>query len=77
MPCSYRTMMSRTKHVPIIHKALRIEKAKQLLAGTSKPVKEIAYELSFDSGLYFSKMFRQKTGLSPQLFASNRKLKAE
>ncbi|MEJ6979025.1 AraC family transcriptional regulator [Pedobacter sp. P351] len=47
---------------------LRIEKAKQMLTGSSKPVKEIAYELSFDSGLYFSKVFRQKTGLSPQQF---------
>lgn len=47
---------------------LRIEKAKQLLGISQKSVKEIAYELNFESGFYFSKLFKQKTGLSPQQF---------
>jgi len=44
---------------------LKIEKAKVLLAFPDKLVKEVAYELGFDSSFYFSKLFREKTGFSP------------
>lgn len=47
---------------------LKIERAKMLLSNPSKSIKEIAYELHFDSCFYFSKLFKEKTGLSPNTF---------
>ncbi len=44
---------------------LRIQKAKNLLSITDLSVKEIAYQLGFGSNNYFSRIFRQKTGMSP------------
>lgn len=44
---------------------LRIEHAKKMLAESSLPVKEIAYHLHFSSYHYFSRLFKEKTGLSP------------
>jgi two-component system response regulator YesN len=39
--------------------------AKQLLADPNKLIKEIAYELNMDSPLYFSKLFKEKVGVTP------------
>jgi len=47
---------------------LRIQKAKELLSDTSKTIKEIAYELRFETSLYFSKVFKEKTGLTPTAY---------
>lgn len=47
---------------------LKIERAKILLSNPSKTVKEIAYDLHFESCFYFSRLFKQKTGLSPEVF---------
>ena len=47
---------------------LKIEKAKMLLSDRSKSVKEIAYNLNFDSSFYFSKLFKEKTGLPPEKY---------
>jgi AraC-like DNA-binding protein len=47
---------------------LKIEKAKELLNDHNIPVKEIAYELHFESYFYFSKLFKGKTGSSPTAF---------
>lgn len=47
---------------------LKIEKAKILLADHSKQIKEIAFDLNFKSSFYFSKLFKEKTGLSPEQF---------
>ncbi|MCC7523830.1 MAG: AraC family transcriptional regulator [Chitinophagaceae bacterium] len=47
---------------------LKIEKAKKLLANPSVSIKEIALSLNFESPFYFSKLFREKTGLSPDQF---------
>ncbi len=44
---------------------LKIEKAKLLLNNLNKSVKEIAYELNFEYPLNFSKLFKEKVGLSP------------
>jgi len=44
---------------------LKIERAKLLLTFPDKLVKEVAYDLGFDSCFYFSKLFKEKTGLSP------------
>lgn len=45
---------------------LKIEKAKLLLNDLNRSVKEIAYELNFEYPLNFSKLFKEKVGLSPK-----------
>lgn len=45
-----------------------IEEAKNILLGTNKSISEIAYELGFEYPQYFSKLFKQKTGNTPQEF---------
>jgi AraC-like DNA-binding protein len=44
---------------------LKIQKAKELLSDPAKSVKEVAYDLQFESALYFSKVFKEKAGLTP------------
>lgn len=44
---------------------LKIEKAKEMLGNSNIPIKEISIELNFDSSFYFSKIFKEKTGLKP------------
>lgn len=44
---------------------LRIQHAKELLLNPTKSVKEIAYELKFESSFYFCKLFKEKTGFTP------------
>ncbi|HEY8732979.1 MAG TPA: AraC family transcriptional regulator, partial [Puia sp.] len=47
---------------------LKIDHGKKLLSDHTKSIKEIAFELGFESAFYFSKLFKVKTGLSPDLF---------
>ncbi|GAA4799420.1 AraC family transcriptional regulator [Olivibacter ginsenosidimutans] len=47
---------------------LKIEKAKHYLNHSDRMIKDIAYELGFDSCFYFSKLFKEKTGLSPEFY---------
>ncbi|HKL32124.1 MAG TPA: helix-turn-helix domain-containing protein [Tangfeifania sp.] len=44
---------------------LKILRARELLLTTDKSIKEISYQLGFDSIYYFSRFFKQKTGMSP------------
>ena len=44
---------------------LKIMRSKQLIISTDKSIKEITYELGFDSIQYFSRLFKIKTGISP------------
>lgn len=50
-----------------IHQAL-IERAKQLLRGTSLTINETAFQLGFEYPQYFSRLFKNKTGLTPAAF---------
>lgn len=50
------------------HLQLRIIRAKELLVSTDKSVKEISYELGFQSIFYFSNMFKKKVGITPSNF---------
>ncbi|MGH1336539.1 MAG: helix-turn-helix domain-containing protein [Aureispira sp.] len=50
-----------------IHDKL-IEKAKEKLSTTALSINEIAYELGFEHPTSFSKLFKQKTSLSPNKF---------
>lgn len=47
------------------HLQLKIEKAKLLLADPGQSIKEIGFTLNFESPSHFSKLFKNKTGLSP------------
>jgi transcriptional regulator GlxA family with amidase domain len=44
----------------------RIQKARELLAQTSKSITEIAAEVGFEDSAYFSRVFRQYSGQSPK-----------
>ena len=44
---------------------LKIMRAKELLLSTDKSIKEISFELGFQSIHYFSRIFKSKTGTSP------------
>jgi len=37
-----------------------------LLINRSRSIKEIAFSLNFESAFYFSKLFKEKVGLSPK-----------
>ncbi|WP_210516560.1 helix-turn-helix domain-containing protein [Hymenobacter terricola] len=50
-----------------LHHAL-IEKARRLLLGTSLSIRETAFYLGFDNPSYFSRLFKDKTGLTPAGF---------
>lgn len=47
---------------------LKIGRAKDYLLYTDMLVKEIAFDLNFESEYYFSKFFKEKVGLSPLAF---------
>lgn len=44
---------------------LKIIRAKEMLLSSDKIIKEISYQLGFQSVYYFSRMFKNKTGTSP------------
>lgn len=48
----------------------KITEAKRLLYFTDLSVKEIAFQLGFEDSSYFSRIFKQKTNLSPTEFKS-------
>ena len=50
-----------------LHFAL-IEKARRLLLSTSLNIRETAFHLGFDNPSYFSRLFKDKTGLTPAEF---------
>ncbi|MBC6700156.1 helix-turn-helix transcriptional regulator [Hymenobacter puniceus] len=50
-----------------LHHAL-LEKAKRLLRSTSWSIRETAFHIGFDNPSYFSRLFKQKTGLTPAEF---------
>ncbi|RWW98813.1 AraC family transcriptional regulator [Flavobacterium cerinum] len=48
-----------------------IEKAKEMLSTTNQSISEIAYELGFEHPQSFTKLFKNKTKLSPTLFRAS------
>ncbi len=48
-----------------------IDKAKNLLLGSSDTVSGIAYQLGFNYPHYFGRLFKNKTGLTPQEYRDN------
>jgi AraC family transcriptional regulator len=49
----------------------RIERAKQLLKQTDKPIIDIAFLCGFNSHSHLSKQFRQLTGMTPKAYRAN------
>ena len=47
---------------------LRIRKAKNLLESSDQSLKDIAYQLGFDSNNYFTRLFKKKVGMTPKEF---------
>lgn len=50
------------------HLELRLGKAEELLKNTNMTIKEIGYHTGFDSPYYFSRLFKEKFGVSPKVF---------
>lgn len=48
-----------------------IDKAKNLLLATNEPVSGVAYKLGFNYPHYFGRLFKQKTGKTPQEYRNN------
>jgi AraC-like DNA-binding protein len=46
----------------------RLEKAKELLSISDKPINEIAYDIGFNDPLYLTRLFKKKIGTSPTAY---------
>ena len=56
-----------TGYTPLEYRAMkRMENAKSLLSGTDMSVSDISESLGFDDPLYFSRVFKKNTGISPR-----------
>jgi AraC-like DNA-binding protein len=53
---------------------IRMERAVELLRGTELSVEDIARQIGYSSGSYFSKVFRERVGFSPSEFREARGL---
>lgn len=55
----------------------KILRSKELIAGTSEPINNIAFELGFNEANYFSKVFKKITGISPSEFRRQKDMERE
>jgi AraC-like DNA-binding protein len=55
------------------HLDLKIIRAKDMILSTGKSIKEISFELGFQSNFYFSRAFKSKMGVSPSEIRSSQK----
>lgn len=53
---------------------LRIRAAEKLLLETNLPIQEIAKKCGFEHANYFSKIFKDKTGITPRIFKNRKKI---
>jgi len=63
----FRKMFKKYTGVPPVqyHLDLKILRAKEMLLYSDKIIKEISYEMGFQSNYYFSRVFKKKLGVSP------------
>jgi AraC family transcriptional regulator len=67
-----RLFIESTGERPLVYiRHKKIEQAQVLLSTTDRSLSEIAIDTGFDSLSYFSKMFKQITGLSPSNYKQN------
>lgn len=55
---------------------IKMQRAKELLLTTDKSIKEISYELGFDTIFYFSRQFKKVTGIAPSDYKKAHRLKS-
>ncbi|WP_150265525.1 AraC family transcriptional regulator [Paenibacillus tepidiphilus] len=74
-PWQYTAIFQRlTGKKPLDYVAVqRIERSKQYLQETAEPVREVARLVGFSDEYYFSRRFRQKTGMTPGQYALEHK----
>ncbi len=63
---AFRSAFGETPHAYLTR--LRLERAKELLALSSRPVTEVCFDVGFTSLGSFSTLFRRRVGLSPAGF---------
>jgi two-component system, response regulator YesN len=51
---------------------IRLKEARRLLSETTKPIKEIAMLTGYSNSNYFSRMFKESSGMSPREFRMNK-----
>jgi len=56
---------------------IKIQKSKELLTSTAMPVKEIAFDLNFESVSYFITFFKSKTGVPPSEYRNKVKARTK
>ena len=57
--------------------SLRIAAAKGYLESTDKNIAEIAATVGYDNALYFSRIFKKRTGMTPTEYKQRSKRKEE
>jgi AraC-like DNA-binding protein len=62
----FKTYTSMTPYQFYIH--IKIHKAENLLEQENVPVKEAAHKLGFEDQYYFSRLFKNKTGIAPSVW---------
>lgn len=53
---------------------IKIDTSKELLRFTNLSIKEIANKVGFENSLYFSRLFKQETNLSPSEYRNKSKI---
>lgn len=66
----FKAAMGRTVHAEIQH--VQLERAKQLIADTDLPLKQIALQTGFQYVQYLTKLFRKRVGQTPAKFRQQR-----
>ena len=59
----FKTYTSMTPYQYYIH--IKIHKAEGILEQEDIPIKEVAYKMGFEDQYYFSRLFKNKTGIAP------------
>ncbi|MFJ2044871.1 AraC family transcriptional regulator [Paenibacillus taichungensis] len=55
--------------------SLRINRAKQLMAGTEMRLRDIAHQVGYQDEFYFSRKFKKAMGISPSVYMNSRRRK--
>ena len=67
---SFKSVMKMSPLQYII--SLRISTAKRYLEGSEKTIAQISSEVGYDNALYFSRLFRKHTGITPTEYRKKR-----